>query len=68
MTASHAKKFSAALSPEDRATRDRRIANRVKSGLTISDVARMFHLDVKTIRAICAEHGVEVQRGRRNAL
>jgi len=45
--------------PGELASRDRRIARAVRDGLTVKEAMRRFSLDSKTIRTICAAHGVE---------
>ena len=59
MSASHAKKMNASLTPAEVASRDRRIARAVRDGISMQEVKRRFGLDHRDIRRICLDHGVE---------
>lgn len=52
-----------ALTPSDRASRDRRIARAVKSGVNINDVRRRFGIGEHSIREACRRYGVTIPRG-----
>jgi transposase-like protein len=51
------------LSPSDRASRDRRIARAIKSGVNIHDVRRRFGIGEHAIREACREYGVTIPKG-----
>ena len=58
MSASHAKKLAASLTPAEKAARDRRLARAVRDGMTYAAAAKRFGIDARAVRLICEAMGV----------